>query len=62
MFSVQRLFMQTEPVPKAFKHLSTNIKTRQLSQNIFRSVVGQTSVYLLAIVNCLKHRGETTKC
>ena len=48
-------------VPKAFKHLSTNIKTRQLSQNIFRSVVGQTSVYLLAIMNCFKHRGETAK-
>ena len=49
-------------VPKAFKHLSTNIKTCQLSQNIFHSVAGQTSVYLLAIMNCFKHRGETAKC
>ena len=45
---------------KAF--LSTNIKTHQLSQNIFRSVVGQTSLYLLAIMNCFKHRSETAKC
>lgn len=47
--------------PKAFKHSSTKIITHQLSQNIFRSVVGQTSVYLLAIMNCFKHRGGTAK-
>ena len=49
-------------VPKAFKHLRTNIKTWQLSPKIFRSVAGQTFVYSLAIMNCFKHRGETVKC
>ena len=53
MFSIQRLHANraNSIAPKAFKHLSTNIKTRQLSQNIFRSVAGQTSVYFLAIMN-----------
>ena len=53
MFSIQRLHANraNSVAPKAFKHLSTNIKTRQLSQKIFRSVAGQTSVYFLAIMN-----------
>ena len=55
-------FRANSIAPEAFKHLSSNIKTSQLSQNIFHSVVGQTSVYLFAIMNCFKHRGETAKC
>lgn len=39
--------MQTEQTALHLRPLntSTNIKTRQLSQNIFRSVVVQTSVF-----------------